>query len=481
MSALFYSLSPALLAAGTALMIIATLAACILTMSQWFIHRRPLATGFLLSVTVLFAFYTWGFAVTIINSQAGIFVLNDHHFGWFVLVCLALGLAVLKTTYRFAAAPLLVFLTALLPPIANFGGKWLLLAAGTFSTTWLCVQGWRELQLLLHDLSPFSIKEALDCPQHGALFADSRGHNKLVNSSMETLLDSLNLTSLTRYETLAKQLRHLATDKIVPAGIAGHDASNSGIGSGTSVNFRINDPQGRTWILNRTQLADRGHFLTQLIALDVSRYMSLSQELSDEIDSFQERQKQLAQETARLEEALTKRLVLRTRSSIHDTISQRISFVHRFLEDGVRDEERLAQLQELLAGLPTDLSHDRKLIPAAVWLATLQDLASSAQLDLHISGDLPTPEDRALLFVQVLREGITNVLIHTTSTEMSVKMWEDARGYWLEVSNPGRVTTTPSYGTGLSNLEARLEAVGGSLAILTTPSFTLRARLPRSC
>ena len=127
------------------------------------------------------------------------------------------------------------------------------------------------------------------------------------------------------------------------------------------------------------------------------------------------------------------------------------------------------------------MSHDRKLIPAAVWLATLQDLASSAQLELHISGDLPSSEDRALLFVQVLREGITNVLIHTTSTEMSVKMWEDTRSYWLEVSNPGRVTTTPSYGTGLSNLEARLEAVGGSLAILTTPNFTLRARLPRSC
>ena len=144
------------------------------------------------------------------------------------------------------------------------------------------------------------------------------------------------------------------------------------------------------------------------------------------------------------------------------------------------DEERLAQLQDLLAKLPTDLSHDRAMIPARVWLATLQDLASSAQLDLHISGDLPAEEDRALLFMQVLREGITNVLIHTTSTEMSVKMWEDAGSYWLEVSNPGVVTATPSYGTGLSNLEARLEAAGGSLAILTIPAFTLRARLPRS-
>ena len=480
MSTLVYSLSPALLAAGTALMIIGSLAACILTMSQWFIHRRPLATVFLLSVTVLLSFYTWGFAVAIINSQAGIFVLNDYNFGWFVLICLILGLALLKTTYRFAAAPILVFLTALLPPLLDWGGKWMLLAAGTFSTTWLGVQVWREWQLLLHDLSPFSIKEALDRPEHGVLFSDSRGHNKLVNSSMEGLLDSLDLTSLTNYDTLAAQLRQLATDKIVPASTPKEDSGQGGITENTTANFRINDPQGKTWMLNRTQLAEKGHVLTQLIALDVSKYMSLSQELSDEIDSFQDRQKQLAQETARLEEALTKRLVLRTRSAIHDTISQRISFVHRFLEDGVADEERLTQLQALLGQLPTDLSHDRATIPATVWLATLQDLASSAQLDLHICGDLPAEEDRALLFVQVLREGITNVLIHTTSTEMTAHMWEDAHSYWLEVSNPGVVTTTPTYGTGLSGLEARLESAGGSLEILTAPSFTLRARLPRS-
>lgn len=480
MSALFYSLSPALLAAGTALMIIGSLAACILTMSQWFIHRRPLATGFLLSVAVLFSFYTWGFAVAIINSQAGIFILNDHYFGWFVVICLILGLALLKTTYRFAAAPLLVFLTAFLPPFLNWGEKWVLLAAGTFSTTWLGIQVWREWQLLQHDLSPFSIKEALDRPEHGVLFSDSRGHNKLVNSSMEGLLDSLDLTSLTKYDTLAAQLRQLATDKIVPAKIPNEGSGQSGITDNTTANFRINDTQGKTWMLNRTQLAEKGHVLTQLIALDVSKYMSLSQELSDEIDSFQDRQKQLAQETARLEEALTKRLVLRTRSAIHDTISQRISFVHRFLEDGVADEERLTQLQALLGQLPTDLSHDRAIIPARVWLATLQDLAAAAQLDLHISGELPAKEDRALLFMQVLREGITNVLIHTTSTEMTARMWEDAHSYWLEVSNPGVVTTTPAYGTGLSGLEARLESAGGSLAILTTPEFTLRARLPRS-
>lgn len=73
MSTLLFSLSLGQLATGTALMIIGSLAACLLTMSQWFIHRRAIATGFLVSVTILLSFYTWAFAITIIHSQAGIF------------------------------------------------------------------------------------------------------------------------------------------------------------------------------------------------------------------------------------------------------------------------------------------------------------------------------------------------------------------------------------------------------------------------
>ena len=78
--------------------------------------------------------------------------------------------------------------------------------------------------------------------------------------------------------------------------------------------------------------------------------------------------------------------------------SQRISFVHRFLEDGVADGERLLQLQRLLANLPTDLTHNRQQIPASVWLNSLQTLASAVKLDLQIEGQLPTDEHKAHLF-----------------------------------------------------------------------------------
>lgn len=83
MSDQLYSLTPVQMGAATALMGMGLLAACLLTMGQWLIHRRRLATVFLLSVEFLLAFYMWAFATVFIHSQTGIFSLQDNNFGWF--------------------------------------------------------------------------------------------------------------------------------------------------------------------------------------------------------------------------------------------------------------------------------------------------------------------------------------------------------------------------------------------------------------
>ena len=106
---------------------------------------------------------------------------------------------------------------------------------------------------------------------------------------MERLLSSLNLSPLTRYGTLGKQLRQLATDKIVIGDSYSTPAkSEAEVSENTS--FRIDDSQGKTWILRRTQISDKHRYFTQLIALDVTNYMTLSQKLSDEINDLQARQ-----------------------------------------------------------------------------------------------------------------------------------------------------------------------------------------------
>lgn len=480
MSEQLYSLTPVQLGAATLLLGIGMLAASLLTMSQWLVYRRVLATLFLLSVEVLFAFYMWAFATVFIHSHFGIFLVHDQHFGWFVLVCLCLGLATLTTRYRYTQAPLVVMLIPALPPFVVQGGIWILLTGASLTTSWLLVQVWRDWQLMHRDINAFSVKNAMDQLEHGVAFASLSGHHKLVNATMEGLLGRLGLTSLTNNRVLRRQLCQLSTD-VSTANLADDAVQNpqwtqdhDGISS-----LRVSEPDGRTWLLTHQTIRDERREWNQLLAVDVSNYMALSHQLSEEIASLQERQNLLVSETSRLNEALSRQLVLSTRSTIHDTLSQRISFVHRFLEDGVSDDERLSRLQNLLEDLPTELSQDRVEATPEIWLDTLRDLAAAVDLKLQISGSLPPNANQARMFTEVLREAITNVLIHTTSNEMEVHLGQDASSFWMEVSNPSTVETTLTYGTGLSNLESRLEARGGSLSVLTTPRFTLRARLPR--
>ncbi|MDY6077304.1 ATP-binding protein [Mobiluncus sp.] len=480
MSEQLYSLTPVQLGVATLLLGIGMLAASLLTMSQWLVYRRVLATLFLLSVEVLFAFYMWAFATVFIHSHFGIFLLRDRHFGWFVVVCLCLGLATLTTRYRYTQAPLVVMLIPALPPFIVQGGIWILLTGASLTTSWLLIQVWRDWQLMHRDINAFSVKNAMDQLEQGVAFASLSGHHKLVNATMEGLLGRLGLTSLTNHRVLRRQLCQLSTE-VNTANLA-DDAGknpqwtqdNDGISS-----LRVSEPDGRTWLLTHQTIRDERREWNQLLAVDVSNYMALSNQLSEEIASLQERQNLLASETSRLNEALSRQLVLSTRSTIHDTLSQRISFVHRFLEDGVSDDERLSRLQSLLEDLPTELSQDRVEATPEIWLDTLRDLAAAVDLKLQISGSLPPDANKARMFTEVLREAITNVLIHTTSSEMEVRLGQDASNFWMEVSNPSTVETTLTYGTGLSNLESRLEALGGSLSVFTTPRFTLRALLPR--
>lgn len=74
MSDQLYNLTSVQMGAATTLMCIGLLAACLLTMGQWLIHRRRLATVFLFSVVILLAFYMWAFATVFIHSQTGIFL-----------------------------------------------------------------------------------------------------------------------------------------------------------------------------------------------------------------------------------------------------------------------------------------------------------------------------------------------------------------------------------------------------------------------
>lgn len=444
---------------------LALLLSSLMTMSHWLIHRRFLSGLFYLCLTVLFGYYLWLTAVLLINFRAAIFTVRTWYMDWFALVCLVIAAGCMWGTSWRQVLPLVPTLIICLPVVTNVFGRWVWVTALIFAICYLFAVSFQEWYTLRHQPSVFNIKYVLDKFEHGVLFVNARGVTQLVNRTMENLMHRLGFQSLIRLDTLLERLSEIAEN-----GSEEMSFENP---------WRVREQDGTVWLLYSQPIRTGKWKGMGLYATDISDYLELSHSLAKEIQGLQERQDHLAAQTTRLDKALSQRMLLNTRSQIHDTLAQKISFIHRFLEDGVNDASRLAKLREMLVNLPQELNPERVNTTPEAWLSTLKEIAEIVGLSLSVSGSLPSDPSKAKIFMQVAQEGITNVLIHSDADAVDLVLREEPTQYVLQLSNPGGTGMPVTYGQGLSGLEEVLEMVGGRLIVNSGKSFTLTARLPR--
>jgi signal transduction histidine kinase len=141
-------------------------------------------------------------------------------------------------------------------------------------------------------------------------------------------------------------------------------------------------------------------------------------------------------------------------------------------------DEALETLRDLARGIYPPLLADRGLAVA------LQSQAGKATLPVHVDADgvgrYPQEIEAALYFCTL--EALQNVQKYARASNATVRLREDGRQLLVEVMDDGGgfdVAFAPR-GAGLTNMEDRLEALGGTLQIETSPGqgTTLRATVP---
>ena len=82
--------------------------------------------------------------------------------------------------------------------------------------------------------------------------------------------------------------------------------------------------------------------------------------------------------------------------------------------------------------------------------------------------------------LRVAQEAITNALRHGRPTRIDVRCLHVENVVELRVDNDGAAPATLRPGNGLTGMRERLDALGGTLEVRTTPprGVQLRARLP---
>jgi two-component system, NarL family, sensor histidine kinase DevS len=156
----------------------------------------------------------------------------------------------------------------------------------------------------------------------------------------------------------------------------------------------------------------------------------------------------------------------------------------RRLEAAVEDvDHSIRDLRNYIFGLRPGILADRQLDQALKEMASefgaRTGVVTVVDVDSEAASQLAS---RAGDVVQLAREALSNVGRHGAATTCRVSLRRGDTGLFLEIDDDGRgfdVDMT-TWGMGLSNLRARVEALGGVLQVESTPGegTTVRATFP---
>jgi len=193
----------------------------------------------------------------------------------------------------------------------------------------------------------------------------------------------------------------------------------------------------------------------------------------------------------------------RIASVLHDEAGQFLSSAHITLADVARDlapeqQSRIQQVRRHLDLAEQQLrrvSHelhprmleDLGLAEAVRFLCTMFGRRSAISVDVDVSVASSCPRAVEIVFYRLVQEGLANITKHARATQVSVTLVSDAARILCSISDNGvgfdvetAAEQRDSFSLGLTLMRDRVEAVGGTLAILSGPQrgTQLRASVP---
>jgi len=178
---------------------------------------------------------------------------------------------------------------------------------------------------------------------------------------------------------------------------------------------------------------------------------------------------------AEIAELAVERERLRISRDLHDLLGHSLSAValKGDLAHGLIEREEIeqaaAEIQSLVSVARTALHDLREIVyqqPAVSLISELDrcsDILAAVGIETRISKPLESlPGKIDELFAWVVREGVTNVMRHSTATACSISIGRGDGRLRLEIENDGAGAMSPS-GQGLSGLAARAAELSGKM------------------
>lgn len=461
-----------LLTAPRALLIISTLVFAVGGVSLTFatlisinvIHHSRWAWVFQVLLTLQMFVWSWQSITVLTLRQQGFLPDTLERFNYLLIPVLLLGLYLAwRTRHRHYLITTLLwslslpFFTGLLPDLLLIGVKWVIAVESIDWVLWVLSQRSRSL-------GPVALKDAFDNLPAGLAFYDEKGRVLMMNWRLRSYLSELNISDLNSWKQVSQNLReHRLADDSNPLG-------------DTQVDVVL--PSGRVVLFTMENLPGGTTTIRQLYATDITERYRLDAELKQQTKSLEENLLRVKELIHIRQQAAEQNTFLAARTRLHDVLAQRMSLVHRFVEDRVDSPERISELVNLLSRLREDLLDTPRESALREEYRSLMDSFRLVGLSIHTTGKLPKSVNYRQTFVDMLRECATNALMHSDSHRLYVDITNTPGGIVWEFANSVAPGKTVGRGNGLEGMRRRVETLGGSFTYEVGDNFVVRAELP---
>lgn len=309
------------------------------------------------------------------------------------------------------------------------------------------------------ELSFYSVKEAVDKLDTALMFMNKGGHVVLINRKMEELMYRLCKKYFRNGIDFIKALEGRASDEEVE--VIEYDELRF---------YKLDDES--VWRFNQEYIREIG--CIQATGIEMSREWEYIDELKNKNEILERRKQDIRYKLENVKLICEREENIRARARIHDVLGQRISFLLQSLRSGkaiaASDFDTVDSLiEDAIVKEHKNISDELEILKTTV---------SDMGVGLDISGEAPKEKETAMIFMDIIAEGVSNAIRHGLADTIKIIFENTENHYGLKIVNNGFDSGSKREGQGISSMRKKIEALGGEFNIKHSP-FCINISVPR--
>ena len=284
-------------------------------------------------------------------------------------------------------------------------------------------------------ISILSVKKGIDLSSTGIMFLDNKNNIVLINNVLYDILKSLNINNDYINNLIKNSFKQIENDYLLK-----HN--------------------NKIYML---KIYDK-----EVSLIDITELYNLQEEEYKQNKKIKENNNKLLLTLKNIELLEKEKNLLKLKNEYHDIIGYRLALFNKYLDSGSDSiKDALFLLDSIYEDFNSRLNSKEK-------LDNLVKMYHVIGININIFGSLPENNETSSIFFEIIREAITNAIIHADSKNIKVVITTHEDYTEMIITNDGMKPDKVIYeNEGIKGMKKKLSSINGNLKVITDNTFKL--------